>query len=50
VIDVASQVYNPTRPIALAALYDAPLAGRVYGHYIADFEAFGYHQNSWRFG
>jgi len=50
VIDVASQVYNPPRPMALAALYDAPLAGRVYGHYIADFEAFGYHQNSWRFG
>jgi hypothetical protein len=26
-----------------------PLAGRVYDHYIADFETFGHHQNSWRF-
>jgi Sulfotransferase family len=49
VIDIAHQVYNPTRPMALAAVYDPPLAGRVYGHYIADFETFGYHQNSWRF-
>jgi hypothetical protein len=49
VIDIASQVYNPTRPMALAAAYNPPLAGRVYDHYIADFETFGYHRNSWRF-
>ena len=48
VIDVASQVYNPTRPMALAAVYDPALARRVYGHYLADFETFGYHQDSWR--
>jgi hypothetical protein len=50
VIDIASQVFNPTRPMALAAVYDPPLAGRVYDHYLADFETFGYRQNSWRFG
>ena len=48
VIDVASQVYNPTRPMALAAVYDPALARRVYGHYLADFETFGYRQDSWR--
>ena len=47
VIDIASQVYNPTRPMALAAVYDPPLARRVYGHYMADFETFGYHRDSW---
>ena len=50
VIDIASQVYNPTPPMALAAVYEPPLARRVYDHYIADFETFGYQQNSWRFG
>jgi hypothetical protein len=50
VIDIASQVYNPTRPVALAAVYDPSLARRVYGHYLADFETFGYQQDSWRFG
>jgi hypothetical protein len=44
----ASRVFNPTRPMALAAVYDPPLAERVYGHYIADFETFGYHRDSWR--
>jgi hypothetical protein len=48
VIDIASRVFNPTLPMALAAVYDPPLAGRVYTHYIADFETFGYHRNSWR--
>jgi len=46
---VRASIREPTRPIALATVYDPPLAGRVYGHYIADFETFGYHQNSWRF-
>jgi hypothetical protein len=50
VVDIASQVYNPTPPMALAAVYDSPLARRVYDHYIADFETFGYHENSWRSG
>jgi hypothetical protein len=49
VIDTASQIFNPTRPMALAAVFDPPLARRVYGHYIADFETFAYHRNSWRF-
>jgi hypothetical protein len=31
----------------LAELYDPPLARRVYDHYAADFETFGYHHNSW---
>ena len=35
VIDIASRVFNPIRPMALAAVYDPPLAGRVYGHYSA---------------
>jgi hypothetical protein len=48
VIDIARRVFNPTRPMALAAVYDPPLAGRVYDHYIADFETFGYHRSSWR--
>lgn len=48
VIDIAGKVYNPGRPAPPAAVYDAPLARRVYGHYIADFETFGYHQDSWR--
>jgi hypothetical protein len=48
VIDIASQVFNPTRPMALGAVFDPPLAGRVYSHYIADFETFGYHGDSWR--
>jgi Sulfotransferase family len=48
VIDIASRVFNPTRPVTLAAVYDPPLAGRVYDHYKADFETFGYHRNSWR--
>jgi hypothetical protein len=45
VIDVASQVYNPTQPMAPAEVYDPPLTGRVYSHYIADFETFDYHQD-----
>jgi hypothetical protein len=49
VIDIATRVYNPTQPMALAAVYDPPLARLVYSHYIADFEIFGYHRNSWRF-
>lgn len=49
VTGIASQVFNPTRPMALTAVFDPPLAGRVYHHYIADFETFGYHHNSWRF-
>ena len=48
VLDIASRVFNPTRPMALASVYDAALARRVYGHYIADFETFGYHRDSWR--
>ncbi|HTT89913.1 MAG TPA: sulfotransferase family 2 domain-containing protein [Acidimicrobiales bacterium] len=48
VIDVAKRLFNPTRPMALAAVYDHQLAQRVFDYYIADFETFGYHKNSWR--
>jgi Sulfotransferase family len=48
VTGIASQVFNPTRPMALAEVFDPPLARRVYDHYIADFDTFGYHHNSWR--
>jgi hypothetical protein len=49
VVELAGTVHNATRPMALAAVYDANLAGRVYTHYAADFESFGYAADSWRF-
>ena len=49
VIDVASRVYNPTPPMTLGAIYDRQFAERVYDHYVADFESFGYGKDSWRF-
>jgi len=45
---IAGRVFNPTEPMALAAVYDHALAKRVYDHYIGDFEAFGYREDSWR--
>ena len=41
-------VFNPTQPMPLAAVYDPQLARRVYDLYLADFETFGYHKDSWR--
>jgi Sulfotransferase family len=48
VTDIASQVFNSTRPMALTDAFDPPLARRVYSHYMADFETFGYQHDSWR--
>jgi hypothetical protein len=47
---IARRVFNPTPPMPLAAVYDPQLARRVYDRYLADFETFGYHQDSWRDG
>jgi hypothetical protein len=49
VIIMAIEVTNPTAPVPLAAAYDDDLADRVYHYYRADFEAFGYDRDSWRF-
>jgi len=49
VLGMAQQVFNPTQPMPLAGLFDRQLARRVYSHYAADFETFGYHQDSWRY-
>jgi hypothetical protein len=49
VIDLASEVINPTAPVPLAAAYDAELANRVHDYYRADFETFDYDADSWRF-
>jgi len=46
---IARRVFNPTQPMPLAAVYDPQLARRVYDHYAADFETFGYHKDSWRY-
>jgi hypothetical protein len=48
VVGIARRVFNPTQPMPLAAVYDPQLARRVYGRYVADFETFGYHKDSWR--
>ena len=48
VAGIARRVFNPTQPMSLAAVYDPQLARRVYDLYIADFETFGYHKDSWR--
>jgi hypothetical protein len=48
VVEIARRVFNPTQPMPLAAVYDPQLARRVYDHYVADFETFGYHKDSWR--
>jgi hypothetical protein len=48
VTGVSRQVFNPTSPMRLAAVYDSQLARRVYARYAADFETFGYHKDSWR--
>jgi hypothetical protein len=45
---IARRVFNPTQPMPLAAVYDPQLARRVYDLYLADFETFGYHKDSWR--
>ena len=37
-----------TIKMPLAAVYDPQLARRVYDLYLADFETFGYHKDSWR--
>jgi hypothetical protein len=49
VLGIARQVFNPTQPMPLAAVYDPQLARRVYAFYAADFETFGYHDDSWRY-
>jgi hypothetical protein len=49
VVGIARRVLNPTQPMPLAAVYDPQLARRVYDLYIADFETFGYHKDSWRY-
>jgi hypothetical protein len=48
VLAVAGRVFNPTKPISLASIYEPSLARQVYEHYLTDFEAFGYGENSWR--
>jgi len=48
VVGIARRVFNPTQPTPLATVYDPQLARRVYDLYIADFETFGYHEDSWR--
>jgi hypothetical protein len=48
VTGVARQVFNPTPPMRLAAVYDSQLARRVFARYAADFETFGYREDSWR--
>jgi Sulfotransferase family len=48
VVAIARRIFNPTEPMPLAAVYDPQLARRVYNFYAADFETFGYHQDSWR--
>lgn len=50
VAGIARRAFNPTPPIPLTAVYDSQLARRVYDRYLADFETFGYHQDSWRHG
>lgn len=49
VAGIARRVFNPTQPMPLAAVYDPQLARRVYDLYLADFETFGYHKDSWRY-
>jgi len=49
VVGIARRVFNPTQPMPLAAVYDPQLARRVYDLYVADFETFGYHKDSWRY-
>jgi hypothetical protein len=48
VAGIARRVFNPTQPMPLPAVYDPQLARRVYDFYVADFETFGYHKDSWR--
>jgi Sulfotransferase family len=48
VAGIARRVFNPTRQMPLATVYDPQLARRVYGFYVADFETFGYREDSWR--
>jgi hypothetical protein len=48
VLGIGRRVFNPTQPLPLATVYDPQLARRVYDFYAADFEAFGYHEDSWR--
>jgi hypothetical protein len=48
VAGIARRVFNPTQPMPRAAVYDPQLARRVYDLYVADFETFGYHKDSWR--
>ena len=49
VVGRASQRVNSTFTVPLTTAYDADLADRVYHHYEADFEAFGYDRDSWAF-
>jgi len=49
VTGIARRVFNPTQPMPLAAVYDRQLARHVYDLYVADFETFGYHKDSWRY-
>jgi len=48
VAGLARRVFNPTQPMPLTAVYDPQLARRVHDFYLADFEAFGYREDSWR--
>ena len=48
VLALGAQKFNPTPSAPLAEFYDAPLAERVYEHYLIDFETFGYAKDSWR--
>lgn len=49
VAGIANRVFNPTQSMPLAAVYDPQLARRVYDHYVADFETYGYRKDSWRY-
>jgi Sulfotransferase family len=49
IVEMADEVMNPTATVPLAAVFDSALAAIVYEHYRADFEAFGYDRESWRY-
>jgi hypothetical protein len=47
ILELASEVTNPTEDIPMAAAYDSELAAIVYDYYRDDFERFDYDRNSW---
>jgi hypothetical protein len=48
VVARGSEKFNETTPSPLSAAFDSALAGVVYDFYRADFDAFGYAEDSWQ--